>query len=72
MQTHHFADVTTERAKRQSDNKCQCTDGAPGPRGPPGVKGSMGREGDPGPRGDPGDRGPRGVIGVLKLSCSYH
>ena len=56
--------------KRQSDQKCQCKDGSPGPRGNKGEKGmegKQGRKGDTGsrgPRGDVGDRGQRGSIGI--------
>ena len=30
--------------KRQSQNECECKNGAPGPRGPPGLKGGIGKK----------------------------
>ena len=62
--------------KRQSQNECECKNGAPGPRGPPGLKGGIGKEGrkgDVGPlglRGDVGDRGPRGLIGTAYFTIT--
>ena len=63
--------------KRQSQQSCECKDGAPGPQGkdgipgpqgPPGNKGETGDTGLQGPRGDAGHRGPRGPIGMQLLT----
>ncbi|XP_065912455.1 short-chain collagen C4-like isoform X3 [Dysidea avara] len=53
--------------KRQSENDCQCKDGAPGPageKGQPGEPGKKGRRGQKGPQGPTGHPGPQGGLGL--------
>ncbi|XP_065912463.1 short-chain collagen C4-like isoform X4 [Dysidea avara] len=57
--------------KRQSENDCQCKDGAPGPAGEkgqpgePGKKGRRGQKGPQGPSGMKGESGPNGLRGEM-------
>ena len=58
--------ISHQDVKRQSENDCQCKDGAPGPAG------EKGQPGEPGKKGRRGQKGPQGLlIGMGNSSNNY-